>query len=278
MFLSCMVDWSRFAGSLWDGILAPHVSTDTITDKVATFDAAIVDYLGDTFQASKSEFQPPQRYPYISMSFDNLRAIARRAAMVSSNFDRAAVPYCGTLAMDTLDHVQAYKECTRYPLSCILPHHVVPSLASSLLLLCSNFAFNLGELDLPLNSGLVAVHQNFETTVNLLHDLAREVPLALRVLKDFERILPVVQAVLAKWSTESQLLHGPIGWSMMEDLIPSNVTELLPYQNQVPDISSPTLDGKSWVDNGGRRDLEYSGADWDESFAPYRAENDVLWV
>ncbi|KAJ8109876.1 hypothetical protein OPT61_g7139 [Boeremia exigua] len=278
MFLSCMIDWSRFAGSLWDGLFAARVATDTLVEKVATFDAAVNEYLDETFSVSKSEFQPAHRHPYIYMSFDNLRLMARRAMVTSLAFDHAAVHRCSTFAVDTLAHVQAYETYIGYPSTCMLRHHIIPSLANSLLLLCSMLVSNLGELGLSLTNWVPMIQQAFDTAVSLLHDLAREIPLAQRVLKDFAQILPVVQSVLTRWSAEAQLLQGPTGWERMKDLVPPNVTKLLPYREQVPNIHSPALGNEMWVNNGGNIDPGRSFSNWEEDLEPLSAGNSVLWI
>ncbi|KAH6629184.1 hypothetical protein C7974DRAFT_182614 [Boeremia exigua] len=273
-FLGCMVDWSRFAGSLWDGVLAAHVSADTLADNVATFDAAVADFLDNTLQALKTDFHPSQRHPYVCMSFDNLRVIARRTVVTSLDFERATVLDCSRLAVDTLAHVQAYDADIRYPLTCILRHHIVPSLASSLLLLCSILVSDLDAFGLPLDEWLPLVHATFDSTVALLLDLADELSSARRVLRDFEKILPVVQAVLARWSAQTQLLQGPLEWGIVRDIIPPNVTELLPYTEQVPDIRSKALQGM-WAGNGGHLETDRS---WDESYGVRGARSGVLWI
>ncbi|KAJ4340612.1 hypothetical protein N0V95_007437 [Ascochyta clinopodiicola] len=82
-YLDCMIHWSRFAGSLWDSLLAAHVYADTFADKVATFDAAIADFFANTFPDLTAKIHPSRRHQYIRMSFDNLQFLARRATVMT---------------------------------------------------------------------------------------------------------------------------------------------------------------------------------------------------
>ncbi|KAJ4982653.1 fungal specific transcription factor domain-containing protein [Stagonosporopsis vannaccii] len=277
-FLSCMIDWSRFAGSLWDSLLASYMSADVLAERVTTFDAAVADFLDNTFRESQTEFQPPQLHSYICMSFDNLRLLARRTMATSLSLNRATVD-CSRIAVDTVAHVQAFEAAAKYPLTCSLRHHMIPSLAGSLLLLCSMLVSDLNELGLPLDSWLPSVHQTFDMAVALLHGLAQEISLARRVLSDFERVLPVVQAVLARWSAESQLVQGPLEWDIIKDAIPANAAELLPYREQVPDIGSPSFYSGTWGANGGLSETDRGLSGWYEHPGPGgSARSGVLWV
>lgn len=278
-FLSCMIDWSRFAGSLWDSLLATHMSADVLAERVTTFDAAIADFLDNTFRASEAEFQSPQLHSYICMSFDNLRVLARHAMAASVNLDRDTVD-CSRLAIDAVAHVQAHEAATRYPLTCFLRHHIIPSLSSSLLLLCRMLVSDLSKLDLSLETWIPPVHETFDTAIALLHDLAQEIPLARRVLNDFEKILPVVQAVLARLSAAPQLIQGPLEWDLVKDVVPANIAELLPYREQVPDIGSPALYSGIWDPNGGLLETDRSLSGWYEHSAPDGdgARSGILWI
>ncbi|KAF2623492.1 hypothetical protein BU25DRAFT_375634 [Macroventuria anomochaeta] len=277
-FLDCMIHWSRFAGSLWDSLLAAHVFTDPLADKIATFDAAIVDFFDNTFQELKTEIHPLHRQQYIRMSFDNLQLMARRAMIMSLQFDRATIHVCSRLAMDTITHVQAYETNAKYSMTSILRHHMIPSLASSLLLLCSLLVSDLSSLGLSLANCVPVVHQTFNSAVDLLHDLAREIPLARRVLMDFEKIVTVVQTAIAKWSEETRPLQGTPDWSIVSDVIPLNVSELLPYREQVPDIRFSQLYKGMWATNAGYSETDHGFSTWNEDLEPGGARCSVLWI
>ncbi|UPX20508.1 uncharacterized protein EKO05_0010738 [Ascochyta rabiei] len=243
-YLDCMIHWSRFAGSLWDNLLAAHVLTDTFTDKVATFDAAIADFFANTFPNLAKKINPLCRHQYIRMSFDNLRFMTRRAKMMSLQFDGATAGICSNLAVDTLAHVRAYESNTNHP--SVLRHYMIPSLASSLLMLCSLLVSDLSLLGLDLDYRVPIYHQTFDSALGLLHALAQNTLLARRVLVDLEGVVPIVEAALARWSSEFSLLQSPPNWDLVKDVIPPDVAELFPYQEQVPVIHN-----RLWAENAG---------------------------
>lgn len=266
-----MIDWSRFAGSLWDGILAASVPPETRSDKVATFDAAVTDYLHNTLRTSNKELQPPQLQAYIYMSFYNLRLLAWREPAVALNINRGTAHDCSQYAVETITRVQAHEAAINYQLPCMLQYQTVSSLANSLLILCSIAVSDLGKLDLLLDTWLPTVRQAFDTAVALLNDLAEGVPLARRVLDDFERIIPVVQGVHARWIAEGQLGRGPLDWNIMKDVIPPNVATLLPYREQVPDMGSPAL-------HNDMVEAETGLSPWNQHAGRSDPRSGVLWI
>lgn len=282
MFLGCMIDWSRFAGSLWDSLLAGRVSTDSLVDKVGTFDAAICDFMDNTFRVAKMEFHQPQLDPFIRMSFDNLRLLAQGTILMSLGFDGHTIHDCSKSAMNSLAHVQAFEAATRVSSACTLRHYMIPSLAGSLVVLSSILVGDLYELNLALDLWLPEVRKTFDAVVSLLHDLAQGLPLARRVLRDFELVTSIVQAAFTRWSAETQLVPGPLGWDIVKDVIPANVMELFPYRDQVPDIgpaaTSDELSAAAGIGLSPRADPGFASWSHVSGGGAGAAKSGVLWI
>jgi hypothetical protein len=280
-FLGFMVDWSRFAGSLWDSLLTANVSPEALAERIYTYQVAVVDFLDNTFEGSWLEGTSPRRHEYIKLSFTNVRLMAQRANMMSLQFDSTTALLCASLAQNPLVYLQAFEANVEYPIarSRVLWLHAIPPLAVSLLMLCSLLVSDLGSIRVgPLDSWVARLQQSFDATINLLNDRAQDTILARRVLRDFERIIPVVQAILSKWSTEIILLQSAPEWSLVQDLIPPNVTELLPYREQLPDIRYSKLDEGLRAINGGHLETNRGIHTWDESHGFRSASSSVLWI
>lgn len=273
-----MVHWSRFASSVWDSLLSAHVSAETAAERMATFDAAVTDFFDNTFPNMTRDSVSQHGLQYIKMSFDILRFMARRATAMSLQFDHTTAHLCGELAMDTLSHVQMFETSSDYPLASALRIHTIPSLASSLLLLCCLLISELDELDLSLENWIPCIQQTFDTLVNLLNDRAQVIPLAWRVLKDFEKIIPVIHAGLSRWSTETLLLQGSPDWSVVRDVIPPDAAKLLPYREQIPDIRYPMLYNEMDANSRGYMDAGNGFCPWNTGSEPGDVRSSVLWI
>ncbi|KAF2998582.1 hypothetical protein E8E13_006361 [Curvularia kusanoi] len=256
-FLGYMVYWSRFAGSLWDSLLTAHVSPEVLAERVNTFQAAVIDFFDNTFVNSSLESSSPHLHQYVEISFDNLQLVAQRATATTRQFGAAAAQLSARLATQTLAHVQRFETDTNAVVVNVLQYHTTPSLTISLLLLCSLLVSDLGHLGLPLDTWIPYVQQSFDAIINLLSDRSQDSILARRVLRDFGRIIPVILAILSKWATETLLLQSIPDWSLVQDVIPPNVAELLPYREQPPNIGDmPTLYRDAWMTHGGHMDSD----------------------
>ncbi|XPS73054.1 hypothetical protein M3J09_005207 [Ascochyta lentis] len=275
-YLDCMIHWSRFAGSLWDSLLAAHVFVDTFADKVVTFDAAIADFFANTFPDLAAKIQPSRRHQYIRMSFDNLQFMTRRATMMSLQFDGATAGICSSLVVDTLSHVQAYETNTKH--SSVLRHYMIPSLASSLLMLCSLLVSDLSLLGEELDDWISAYHHTFDSALSLLHALAQNTLLARRVLEDFGRIVPVVEAAIGRWSNGFSLLQSSPNWGIVKDVIPPDVSELLPYKEQVPAIRSSQVHNRLWTSTIGFVEADHGPSAYDGGVELGGLRSSILWI
>jgi hypothetical protein len=279
VFLGFMVDWSRFAGSLWDSLLTAKVSPEALAERIYTYQVAVVDFLDNTFEGSSLEGTSPRRHAYIMLSFTDVRLMAQRTNMMSLQFDSATALLCARMAQDALIYVRAFEANVEYPIAGAPRFYAIPPLAVSLLMLCSLLASDLGSIRVgPLDSWVARLQQSFDATINFLNDSAQNTALARRVLRDFDRIIPVVQAILSKWSTEILLLQSAPEWSLVQDLIPPNVLELLPYREQLPDIRFSKLDEGLWAANGGHLETNRGFHPWDEGHDPRGASSSVLWI
>ena len=278
-FLGFMVDWSRFAGSLWDSLLTANVSPEALAERIYTYQVAVVDFLDNTFESSSLESTSPCRHEYIMLSFTNVRVMAQRANMMSLQFDCSTAMLCARLAKDSLLYVQAFEAKAEYPIARVLRFHAIPSLAVSLLMLCSLVVSDLGVIRAgPLDGWVAPLHQTFDAIINYLNDRAQDNTLARRVLRDFGRIIPVVQAIFSKWSTEILLLQSAPEWSLVQNLIPHNVLEFLPYREQLPDIRYSKLDEGLWAVDGGHLETSRGRHPWDEGHDSSSAISGVLWI
>lgn len=278
-FLDLMVDWSRFAGSLWDSLLTANISPEALAERIYTYEAAVVDFTDNTFASSSLKGTSPRRHQYIRLSFANVRLIAQRANLMSLQFGTTTAYLCARLATDSLRYVQTFEANTEYPIARVLRHHAIPPLAVSLLMLCSLLVSDLGSTRIgPLDSWVALVQQNFDAIINILNDRAQDTILARRVLRDFDRIIPVIQAILSKWSSEILLLQSAPEWSLVQDLIPPDVLELLPYRDQLPDIRYSKLDEGLWAANERDPETRRGIHPWDESHNSTGASSSVLWI
>lgn len=274
-FLDSMIHWSRFAGSLWDSILAAHAHADNFADKVATFDAAIDDFITNTFTGSNWPTYPSRRCQYVRMCFDNLRLVAQRAMISSLQLDGHIEPVF-KMAVTVIAHVRCHGTDNTDPY--LLRHQMGATLAGSLLMLCSVLISDHSLLGLDLRQWIPIGHHDFEAGVDLLRILAQDVPLAQRVLSDFNRIIPVVQGAFAKWSEDAMLLRSTPDWSVVNDVIPSNVAELLPYKENIPDIRFPVLYNGMWATNGGYSEADRGFSTWDGGLESGAPRSSVLWI
>lgn len=272
-----MVHWSRFAGSLWDSLLTAHIPVEASTERAMTFDAAVVDFLDNTFPDFTTRLSPQHRHQYVRMSFDSLRLMAQHATTIPLLLDRTTVQIYSQIIVDALSHVQLYEGNIEQPYSHSLRYYSIPTLGSSLLLLCNLLTSDLDQLGLPLHSWIPTMHQSFDTILEIIDNKARENVLARRILRDFEKITPVVQAALSRWSTEAMLSQTPPDWSIVEDTIPPNVAQLLPYKQQLPDIRCPSHQNTMWASNGGYQDTSQFSS-WDEGLQPGGRGRSVLWI
>lgn len=273
-----MVHWSRFAGSLWDSLLTANVSAEASAERAITFDAAVVDFFDNTFPDLIRGLDSQYRQQYVRMSFDNLRLTARRSTAIYLQIDRTDVQLYSQMAVDTLSHVQSFERNIEHMYTSALGYHSIPTLANSLLLLCSLLISDLDVLGLPLDSWIPTLHQNLESIIDVLKNKAQEILLAQHVLRDFDRILPVVQAALSRWSTEVLLSQGTPDWSVVTDVIPNHVADLLPYREQLPDIRYPSHHNGVWASNVDFQDTDRGLSFWDEGPEPGGRGNSVLWV
>lgn len=271
-----MIHWSHFAGSLWDSILAAHVIADTVVDRVATFDAAISDYFQNTFAGSEWEVHPLRLCQYARMSFDNLRLMARRATALPLQLDAATTLTCSKEAVRIIAHAHAYDTDKTTPY--ILRHQIITTLAGSLLMLCDLLLHIPSSFGFEKHEWVPMCHQEFDAAVDLLHMLAKDTPLAQRVLSDFDKIIPVVQAAISRWAEESSHPQNTPDWGIMNDAIPPNVSELLPYRQQIPDIRLPQLRRGMWATDAAYLETDPGFSPWDEALEPGGARCNVLWV
>jgi hypothetical protein len=203
-----MIHWSRFAGSLWDSIFAATASQYVHPEKMSTFDAAVMDFFEETYPTIPMDPRQTQQVQFIHLSFNNLRLLARRQTMLSLQFDGSTGHISSELAIDTIARVRDYEQASdTLPYS--FRHYMISSLASSLLILCSLLVRDLSSSDLGLDVWTPTYISNFGMAVAKLHELADHLPLAQRVLVDFDKIVSIVQATNATDGTWlSQLFHS----------------------------------------------------------------------
>lgn len=271
-----MIDWSRFAGSLWDSILAAHVHSDGLVDKILTYDTAIDDFIHNTFVDIGGHWPvaPHRRFQFVRMCFDNLRLMARRATVSSQLEGRTAIVF--QVAITAISQVRCHGWDTKD--AYVLRHQMVTTLAASLLVLCSALVNVQSLVSLDLRQWLFIGNGEFDAAVDLLSALAQRVSLAQRVISDFDRVMPVVRGMLSRWPEEPPSFGNTPDWGIFNEIIPPDAAELLPYKEQVPDIRFPMLCNGMWATNGGYLEAHHGFSHWDVGLEPSGTRSSVLWV
>lgn len=272
-----MIHWSRFAGSLWDSLLAAHVSANSFTQNIATFDAAIADFFENTLPGLALHLHPYCRQEFVEMSFDNLRFTARRAAMMSLQLDGPTAQVCSTMIFETATHISAFEIHVKN--TSTLRHFTIPSLSSSLLMICTLVVSGLDSPNHIVDERAIYYRDLFHTMIGSLQNLATQgILLAQRVLIDFEKIVPVVEPAIARWSEDHSLLQDSCNRKFICKDIPANVAELLPYREQIPEIRLPCSRNASWANNGAFEDADHGSSAWDGGLELGGARCSVLWI
>ncbi|KAF1922591.1 uncharacterized protein M421DRAFT_352798 [Didymella exigua CBS 183.55] len=272
-----MVHWSHFAGSLWDNVLAAHVHLDNIPDKVLSFEAAIDEFVTNTFIGIGEHWSayPCRRSQYVRMCFNNLRLMARRATGSSLQLE-GRISAQLQVAVTSIAHArcQGWDTNDAY----LLRHRMVTTLAASLHLLCSALVGNQQPVAVVSSISMSLCKAEFDAAVDLLLALAQGVTLAQRVLRDFDRIFPVIRGALTRWSEESSSFESRADWTITNDVIPPNAAEFLPYKEQIPNICYLTIRKGMWATNGSYLETDCGLSDWNTDLEPGGARSSVLWV
>lgn len=273
-YLDFMVHWSRLAASLWDSVLAPNVHTSNLNNQALTFNAAVDDFMGSTFAPIGKRWSgdPHRRCQYVWLCFDNLMLKARRATLSLPQLEgdisdllQLPVKSMSRVGMPTCASTDMY----------LLRYQAVTTVAACLHLL---------SVTLVSNQSLEHVHFHgwtlleFNDAIDLLNTLARSVPLAQRVLRDFERIVPLIRHAISRIAEETNSFQFTLKTNILAGVVPQNAADLLPYKEQVPNIRSPILYDGTWPTDGGSLDAEHGFSAVDAGLKPGAARNSVLWV
>ena len=227
-----MVHWSRFAASLWDSLFAATAAPPLDPESVSTFDETVEDFFQNTYTTIPMDLGQTRQIQYIHLSFNNLRLLARRQIVLSLHFDGTIGHSSSELVSDILDRVRDYEAAPEPPYS--LRHCLIPSLAGSLVILCALLVRDPSLPNLGLDVWTPTYISNFGITVTMLHDLAKRIPLAQRVLVDFDKVIRIVQTTNATWSDSVGSLEPANRRNAVSSQIPPNVQELFPYRDLVP--------------------------------------------
>ena len=272
-----MIHWSRFAGSLWDSIFAVTAASQLDLERVSTIDEAVEDFFQETYPTIPMDLRQTRQIQYVHLSFNNLRLLARRYIILSLRFDGTDGRLSSELVNDTLVRVRDYEAASEPPYS--FRHYLIPSLAGSLLVLCALLVRDLSSPALRLDMWTPTYISGFGITVAMLHDLADSIPLAQRVLIDFDKVIGVVQATNATWSDSERSLEPAYRWNVVSSKVPPNIVELFPYRDQVPVLQTTQITTKrqpSGVIFGGS--LEDRADPWIVGLAPEEVGRGVLWI
>lgn len=277
-FLECMIHWSRFAGSLWDSIFVVTATPHVDPEKVATFDEAVMNFFQETYPTIPMDPRQTRYIKYIYLGFNNLRLLARRQILFSPQFDDRECHIISELVNDTITHVREY-EVASEPSPYSFRHYVIPSLASCLLVLCTLLIRDLSSPELSLDIWMPTHMSNFDITIAMLYGLADHVPLAQRVLVDFDKIVSTIQSANATWLEHETTLEQSQRWEAVKSCIPSNVATLIPYRDQIPIMQTTQIIHKRHPSGVIFRGLLEDRPDpWVVSLEPEEVGRGVLWV
>ena len=271
-----MVHWSQFAGSLWDNVLAAHVHAKNLVNQAFTFNAAVDDFILNTFTDVGERWSAfaHRHCQYVRLCFDNLTLMACRTIVPSLQLEGRTSDLL-QVAVTAMAHVrvQGWVTTNAY----LLRHQMITTLAASLHLLCRTLVCD--RLEGQNFHQLISLRRaEFHAAVDLLSALAQSVPLAQRVLDDFEQILPVVRHVFVRYEEIASSTLGSPDWTMLGDVVPPDAAKLLPYKEQIPDIRFPMLNNGMWATNGGFVETDRGFSSWDAGLEPGGARSSVLWV
>lgn len=272
-----MIHWSHFAGSLWDSVLAAHVHTNNLADQALAFNAAVDEFLTNTFTdiGEHLSVSPHRRCHYVRLCFENLILMARRATITSLQVENRTSNLL-QIAITPMAYVREHGwDSTEV---CLFRHQLVTTLAASLHLLSSALFSDQSIDDLSLRRFMQLGKAEFGAAVDLLSALTRNVPLAQRVLSDFERIMPLLRRVFATPAEDTSLFEDIHDWTIFGGLISPNAAELLPYREQVPDIRFPILCNGFWATDSGSLDSRRGVPSWEAGMESGGERSSVLWV
>jgi hypothetical protein len=131
--------------------------------------------------------------------------------------------------------------------------------------------------DINLHERMPLGKAEFHAAIDLLNALAQNLPLAQRVLEDFEQIVPVIRHVFARCEKMPLSNDGTPDWTIIGDGIPPDAAKLLPYRAQVPDIRFPMIYNGIWATNGGYVETDRGFHSWDAGLESGGARSGVLW-
>lgn len=271
-----MVHWSQFAGSLWDSVLAPHVHAKDLVSQALTFNAAIDDFILSNFTQTNERWSVSahRRSQYVQFCFDNLTLMACRTILPSLQVKRQTSDLL-QVSITAMAHVRVHGWDTTN--TYLLRYQMVTTLAASLHLLCSALFRNRLD-DFHLRQWVPSGKAEYLAAVDLLNALGQTIPLAQRVLGDFEVTLPVIRRVFARCEEEPSTSEVSPDCPVLGDGIPLEAAELLPYREQVPDIRHSMLYNFTWDMDGGFIETGRGLSPGDASVDTSSVRNSLLWV
>lgn len=160
----------------------------------------------------------------------------------------------------------------------LLQHQMVTTLAISLLVLCSALLDVQNLVSLDLRQWELMENGEFDAAIELLGILAQKVPLAQRVLSDFDQVVPIVRSMLSRWPEGHPSFEVTSDGNALNDIIPLNAAELLPYGNLYPDIRFPRSNNGSMAANESIPATDSGLSSWNTHLKPGSARSSVLWL
>jgi len=272
-----MIDWSRFAGSLWDNILAAHVHSDNLADKVMSFEAAIDEFNTTTFLAVGQQWPvyPYRRFQYVRMCFDNLRLMGQRAIRSSTQLESRADTQ---LQVAFTSVISARSPGLDTEGALLLRYQMVNTLAASLHMMCSAVVSHPKSFESAPSYSTSQCQDELDVTVRQLHALAQDVLPAQRVLGDLNGIVREIRDALAMVYEKGSTVERTAGWAFFGDFMPPNAADLLPYRDRVPDIRSPVNPNEMWSTNNGYLETDRGMSPWNAGLGPGSTRSSVLWI
>ncbi|KAF2258214.1 hypothetical protein CC78DRAFT_587376 [Lojkania enalia] len=219
IYLSCMSSWAKFAGDVWDQVLAASATRRGVDGENATvLDARIKHWTEITLPSSIPLIprnQPPdiehlKQRLQVYTRFDLLRLLLRRRTMLSLKYDSSIGRLCGDLAVNIIERIRSFISETR--LVGAIRLDIAASLGMAVLILSALLVRDLQSIGLYSLQPIYA--EGFQVGISILHDLTATSHFARRVADDLK---DVIQAV-------SSSINPPYR------SLPANVENMFPYR------------------------------------------------
>lgn len=261
MYLSCMVEFARFGGEVWNEMFSAGASKADPNGVIVVLDAKIK-YWAENILPTVPLLPPSgqglrrhhRQHILVHTRVSHLRLLLRRRLMVSLTYSAQDGKLCGDLAIDIVRKITQHSDEASQPSS--FRFHMAVSLGGALLTLGTLICRPLAELGLQ--DFYPAYADAFRQGLGLLKELASGLYAARRMLVDLKDIIQVATTII------DQPVAAPQQPQMH---IPANIDNLFPYTavDFAQQVGYPyeTYQSGQFPPNVSFNNIERSWLEWD---------------